>query len=300
VILCKKLRLLVPVYISKLTCDGCSPRSASGQFRTLRTSFEMKEAPTEAGLLGWRARIEKLRNSSDELRWRERLRQHDAVRDAPGCPIVSLCSGHVNDGKVRIDFSSVSCDVPPVELSRTQIDVRDKRSVFAFGSIKQLDGVFSGRRYDNFESSLAQAVLDNALNKLIVFNDQDKELVFHSGPLSAPQGAARVHALLKLSFRRKCTKVLISQIRPLRRSKPATEVGNRPLPNFGWGWTGNLERLRNAAAAKLGCDFCHISNSGRAATSATCRVRALGIHSDYVTSRVAEQTEGILCRESLR
>ena len=83
--------------------------------------------PTERPLLGRRGRIEKLRNGSHKLRGRERLRQHDAVWDALGCPLVGFDAAHVNDGKVRVDFPGVPCDIPPVEFSRTQIDVRDER-----------------------------------------------------------------------------------------------------------------------------------------------------------------------------
>jgi len=90
------------------------------------------------------ARIDKLRDGSDELRSRERLRQHDAVRDTLGRPIIGLPSAHVNDRKVGVDFSRVSGYVLPIEISRSQIDVSDKRSVFAFGGIKQLDGIFAG------------------------------------------------------------------------------------------------------------------------------------------------------------
>ena len=144
-----------------------------------------------AALHGWRARIEKLGYGSDELSGRERLRQHDAVGDAPGCPIVGVFSAHVNDGKARVDFSGMLGDVPPVEFSRTEIDVGDKRPVFALGGIKQLDGIFAGRSYDSLESTLAQAVFDNALNKPVVFNDQDKRLVFHSGNLRCAAIRAR-------------------------------------------------------------------------------------------------------------
>jgi hypothetical protein len=64
------------------------------------------------GRSGRGAVIEELRDGSDELRWRERLRQHDAVRDAFGCPIVSVFATHVNDGKIGVDLSGVSGDVP--------------------------------------------------------------------------------------------------------------------------------------------------------------------------------------------
>jgi hypothetical protein len=142
---------------------------------------------SEAALLGGRACIEKLGNGSDELSGRERLCQHDAVGDSPGCPIVSVFSAHVNDRKVRVDFSGMLGDIPPVEFSPTEIDVRDERPVFAFGGVKQLDGIFAGRRDDGLESALAQAVFDDVLNKPVVFHDQDKQLVFHWGTSGAPQ-----------------------------------------------------------------------------------------------------------------
>ena len=73
----------------------------------------------------------------------------------------------------------MSCDVPPVYRSGTQIDVRDKRPVFAFGSIKQLDGTLARRSYDGFESSVAEAFPNDVLNILVVFDDQDKQLAYY-------------------------------------------------------------------------------------------------------------------------
>jgi hypothetical protein len=55
-------------------------------------------------------------------------------------------------------------------------------SVFAVGGIKQLDGIFAGRSYYGLKSAVAEAFLDEALNKLIVFNDQNKYLIFHLEP----------------------------------------------------------------------------------------------------------------------
>ena len=75
----------------------------------------------------------------------------------------------------------MSGDVPAVQLVRPQIDVRDKCSEFPFGSIKQRDGIFAGRSYYGLKSAVAQAVLDKALNKPIIFNDQNNHLIFHLG-----------------------------------------------------------------------------------------------------------------------
>jgi len=98
-----------------------------------------------------------------------------------------MSPAHVNNRKVWIDFSGVSGDIPAVKLAGTEIDVRDKRPVFAFGSIKQSDGIFAGRSYYRFESAISQADLDNALNELIVFDDQDNYLVFQPhNPIALP------------------------------------------------------------------------------------------------------------------
>ena len=129
-----------------------------------------------------------------------------------GCPIVGILSAHVNDGKVRVDLSGVSCDVPPIEISRREIDVRDKRSVFAFGGIKPLDGILAGRSDDSREPAFPQAVFDHVLNKLVVFHDQDKQLVFHSAtPGYAVQQRQGYTRELRVSFRGKYAKVLINK-----------------------------------------------------------------------------------------
>jgi hypothetical protein len=75
-----------------------------------------------------------MRNGGDKLRWRERLRQHDAVRDVLRRPIVNIFSAHINDGKVWIDFSGMSSDNPAVNLISSKIDVGNKGSVFSDAS----------------------------------------------------------------------------------------------------------------------------------------------------------------------
>jgi hypothetical protein len=62
-------------------------------------------------------------------------------------------------------------------------------SVFAVGGIKQLDGIFAGRSYYGLKSAVAKALLDEVLNKLIVFNDQNGYLIFHLEPSGAAIGA---------------------------------------------------------------------------------------------------------------
>jgi hypothetical protein len=137
----------------------------------MQSVFLMKEAPDRGVLTLALATF--LRNGSDKLRWRERLRQHDAVRDALGRPIVSVFAAHVNDGKVKVDFPGVSRHVPAVEPVLPEIDVGDEGSKFSFGGVKQLYGIFAGRSYDDLESPIGQALLDHALNEMVVLNDQD-------------------------------------------------------------------------------------------------------------------------------
>ena len=126
--------------------------------------------------LGYRwCAIDKLGHRSDKLRWCEGLCQHDAVRDAFGRPIVSVLAAHVDDGKVRVDFSGVSGDIPAVDVALPKIDVGDKRSIFSLGCVKQLHGVFAGRSYCYLESPLCKTLFYDALNKMVVLNNQNNQ-----------------------------------------------------------------------------------------------------------------------------
>lgn len=105
----------------------------------------------------------------------------------------------------------MSRDVPAVYPSSTQIDVCDKRPVFAFGDIKQLDGTLARRSYDGFESSVAEAFLDDGLNIRVVFNDQVAVGLSFGDSARAAIAAAEVHAVGRSLFRRKCAKVYINK-----------------------------------------------------------------------------------------
>jgi hypothetical protein len=87
--------------------------------------------------------IKELRNGGDKLSWRKRLRQHNAIRDALRSPVFEVLAAHVNDGKIGVDFSGVPGNVPAVELAWRKIDISDQRSIFPFGSVKQLHGMFA-------------------------------------------------------------------------------------------------------------------------------------------------------------
>ncbi len=51
---------------------------------------------------------EKLGNGGDKLRWRERLFQKDAVRNAKRGPLVRTAAGHVDNGESRINLSGLA------------------------------------------------------------------------------------------------------------------------------------------------------------------------------------------------
>ena len=87
--------------------------------------------------------------------------------------MISVLAAHVDDGKVRVDFSGVSGDIPAVYIALPKIDVADKRSIFSFGPVKQLHCVFAGRSEYYPEPPVSEALFDDALNKRVVLNDQD-------------------------------------------------------------------------------------------------------------------------------
>ena len=77
------------------------------------------------------------------MRWRERLRQHDAIWDALGCPIVGVFAAHVDDGEIGVDLSGVSGDIPAVDPASPEINIGHQRSIFSIGRVKQLNGIFT-------------------------------------------------------------------------------------------------------------------------------------------------------------
>jgi hypothetical protein len=121
-----------------------------------------------------------VRNGGDKLRWRERLRQHDAVRDAFGRPIFSVFAAHIDDRKFGVDFSRVSGDIPAVDLVWSEINVCDQCSIFPLGSVKQLNGIFTGRSCRYLESPIRKVFFDDAPDKMVVLDDQDNQHIFHA------------------------------------------------------------------------------------------------------------------------
>ncbi len=73
-------------------------------------------------------------------------------------------------------------DLPAVSLARLQIYVCNERSIFPRGSIQQCDGIFARRSYGGLKTTIGKALLDQALNELIIFDDQNNYLIFHLEP----------------------------------------------------------------------------------------------------------------------
>ena len=74
-------------------------------------------------------------------------------------PIVGVFATHVHDGKIRVDFSGVSGDIPAVDPASPKINIGHEHPIFSIGRVKQFHCVF-------------------ALNKMVVLDDQDNQRIF--------------------------------------------------------------------------------------------------------------------------
>jgi hypothetical protein len=116
--------------------------------------------------------IEKLGNGGDELRGRERLGQKDAVGNAVRTIFVGAGAGHVNDGKIRVDLSGKPGDFPTAHTA-AQIDVGHQRAVFGRAALEQRHRLFARSGNSRFKAAIAKRVFNDALNRLVVFNDEN-------------------------------------------------------------------------------------------------------------------------------
>jgi len=88
-----------------------------------------RERSTLAHLLPGVPCIEKLRNRGDELRWRKRFFEKNAVGHATRGPAPGRRSGDVNDREGRIDLSGLASNFPTVH-STLEIDIGYKGRAF--------------------------------------------------------------------------------------------------------------------------------------------------------------------------
>src|ERR1700694_1728831 len=135
----------------------------------------------------WRATgVEKLGNGSDKLRGRERLGQQDAVGHAMGWPFGCVAASHIDNWEFRVDLSGFLRDFPTFD-DATQLDVGHKRAVFALIPIQQGHRLLAGGGGRRFEPAIREGVLNDALQRCIVFDDQDNWLVTQRAtPRTAP------------------------------------------------------------------------------------------------------------------
>jgi hypothetical protein len=131
--------------------------------------------------------VDKLGNGSDKLGGRERLGQQDAVGHAMGWPFGGVAASHIDNWEFRVDLSGFLCDFPTFDYA-TQLDVGHKRAVFALVAIQQSHRLLARGGDCGFESAIREGVLDDALQRCIVFDDQDDWLVTqYATPRTAPQ-----------------------------------------------------------------------------------------------------------------
>jgi hypothetical protein len=167
----------------------------------------MKEA-----VLRWRlCAIEKLGNGSDKLGGRERLRQHDAIGYTFGRPIFSLCAAHVYVGKPWVDLSGLLGDFPTVHPA-PQTDVGYERAVFAQATLKQGYRFLTRSGDSRFKAALGKGLVNDCLNSLVVFNNENYKRVFQRSYFGLP---SQKHQAIKqktgVLFREKCPKVYLAK-----------------------------------------------------------------------------------------
>jgi hypothetical protein len=75
----------------------------------------------------WETEI--LGNRGNKLGRRERLRQHNAVRNTLGCPILRTFPAYINHAKFGINLFGLADDFPTVDLVAAQIYAGGERPI---------------------------------------------------------------------------------------------------------------------------------------------------------------------------
>ena len=104
-----------------------------------------------------------------------------------GWPFGGVAASHMDNWEFWVDLSGFLRDFPTFDYT-TQLDVGHKRAVFALGAIQQSHGLLAGGGDCRFETAIREGVLDDALQRYIVFDDQDNWLVTqYANSRTAPQ-----------------------------------------------------------------------------------------------------------------
>jgi hypothetical protein len=128
---------------------------------------------TAGGLRRRRPAIEKLGNGGDKLCRGERFCQKDTVGNALCRPLIGMCSGDVDDWKIRVDLSGLPGDFPSIHLA-PELDIRHQRAVRVRHSFEQGDGLFTRRRNSRFKAAISESVFNDDLNWHVVFNNKNE------------------------------------------------------------------------------------------------------------------------------
>lgn len=106
--------------------------------------------------------VYQLRNSCDELRWGEGLREHDTIWHAPRSPIGGAVAGYVDYWNICVDLASTTRDIPTIDLS-AKIDVSDQSPIFGLIRVQQFNGIFAGRNNFYIVSAVFQGFFEQRL-----------------------------------------------------------------------------------------------------------------------------------------
>jgi hypothetical protein len=176
----RRLFLSMPLLISSMQAAMACSRLSALRLDQLLFRFKRPVAPATTIRSNARcAGIEKLGKGGDKLRRCKGLWQHNAVGHASGGPFTGPVAADVDHWKCRIDLPGVPGYFPSVDVPAPEIDVGDERPVFAFVFPEQDRRLFSRTCDCRLEAAVAECFFQEALDCLVVFNDQNEKQFFH-------------------------------------------------------------------------------------------------------------------------
>jgi hypothetical protein len=129
-----------------------------------------------------RSGIHELGHRGDKLCRREWLGQKDAVGNALRGPLVGMSAGHVDDRKPRVDFSRLPPDFPTIHPA-AKTDVGHECDISGLAALQQGHCLFARRCNGRFKTGIAKSLFNQALNGLVVFNNQNEKWFFQGRKL---------------------------------------------------------------------------------------------------------------------
>jgi len=136
----------------------------------------------EVALRCTRSGIHELGHRGDKLCRREWLGQKDAVGNALRGPLVGMSAGHVDDRKPRVDFSRLPPDFPTIHPA-AKTDVGHECDISGLAALQQGHCLFARCCNGRFKTGIAESLFNQALNGLVVFNNQNEKWFFQGRKL---------------------------------------------------------------------------------------------------------------------